>query len=663
LKKKNLSVCLVVKNEEKYLTRCLNSIKDIADEIVIIDTGSTDKSLEIARQFTDKVYIIKWHDDFSKARNFALGKATGEWILFLDGDEELTPESIEPLRQRINRTNWEGCLIKVLNRYNSGSGIELAPDVIFRLFRNKKEYRYAGAIHEQICDNILAVNPSSKIDIAEDICLLHYGYMPEEITAKNKSERNTNLLLKAVKKNPDSLLNRFHLGVEYFRSNQLNKALEEFLYVLDKVDLLAVYVPKLMRYITKCHYLSGNLQETLRFIDEVWIKAFKDQGDLYYLRGLTCRDLGRHLDAYYSFKQCLSLPPQPAHYANLYYQYKDKIFLQLGDIAEYYMNRETALEYYIKTLKENPKASQALGKIISILNPRKNPNYTANALNSIFDLSDPGIQLDLGYIFFRETAYELAAQYIDKAAAQMQIPVDAQLIRGLSRLRTKQIPTAVQELDKIPPGCSAYISAQGNLFLYYWINKLYDEAAKCLENIKKSNINSPLAEVLEILFDDQPVTMDDFNNGLQQLYPEVVEILERLIEFGDMDSFNQAWNCFEGLFENRPARLLADLYYKNGFYDMAEIEYRSIIKQASVTPELYYLLGKTYWALKDLANAEKYYREAIDLGHSSPLANWEMARIYQEMAIQTLREGIAEYPDNQEIMGILKEIESNLIEV
>lgn len=663
MKTKKLSVCLVVKNEEKYLSRCLLSVKDVADEIVLVDTGSDDTTVEIARQFTDKVFNFKWRDDFSKARNFALDKTAGDWVLFLDGDEELDPQCITALREKIEQGDAEGYLVKVLNYYESGNEVLTAPDVIFRLFRNRKAYRYSGAIHEQICDNIIVLNPAAKISIAEDITIIHYGYLQEEVNSKNKAERNTRLLEKAIQKNPDNLLDRFHLGVEYFRVSQLDKALQEFLYVYDKADLQAAYAPKLMRYITTCKYLLGNLPEALLFIDEVWLKAFRDHGDLYYLRGIVCKDLGRHAEAYESFKKCLSLPPQPAHYANLYCQYKYKINCELGALAEYFTDKETALGYYMEALRENPRLVDTLARIISILNPKDHPEYTMTALNTVFDLSDPGIKLDLGHIFFREGAYRLAIQCFDAAMAQTQVAPVMHLIKGLGLMRTKQYLPAIRELNLIQPEEEFYVTAQGNLLLYYWLYGHTKKAAGCLKNIKQAGTNPAMVEVLDGLRKGRKITDNELKCSFAEAYPIVSEIFERLIEIGELTKFNEAWQCFAGLFAARPARLLGDLFYKYKFYQQAEAEYRQIIGQDSVDPEIFYCLGKTCWALGSLPEAEKHLCAAIDRGYKSPRVAREAARLYQDLAVKTLEEGLARYPGNKEMLNILERIKDNLIEV
>ncbi|MGE5405050.1 MAG: glycosyltransferase family 2 protein, partial [Candidatus Saccharibacteria bacterium] len=185
-----LSICLVVKNEERFLQSCLNSIAGIADEIIIVDTGSTDRTIEIAKQYTDEVFFLEWNDDFSDARNFGLERASGEWIFVIDGDEELDPSTAQNLKIRMNQEDAEGFLVKVINYYNAGDQVQTVTDVIFRLFRNRLEYRYSGAIHEQISENIQKVNPHANFYIAEDICLIHYGYLNETLNAKNKTQRN-----------------------------------------------------------------------------------------------------------------------------------------------------------------------------------------------------------------------------------------------------------------------------------------------------------------------------------------------------------------------------------------------------------------------------------------------------------------------------------------
>lgn len=97
-----LSLCLIAKNEEKALPQCLNSVKDVVEEMVVLDTGSCDRTVEIARQFGAKVHHFTWCNDFSAARNEALKYVSGDWVLVLDADEILVPEIVPDLQQATN---------------------------------------------------------------------------------------------------------------------------------------------------------------------------------------------------------------------------------------------------------------------------------------------------------------------------------------------------------------------------------------------------------------------------------------------------------------------------------------------------------------------------------------------------------------------------------
>ena len=99
---KTISLCMIVKDEEKVLDTCLNSIHDLVDEIIIVDTGSTDKTKEIAQKYTDKIYDFKWVDDFAKARNYSFSKATKDYIMWLDADDYL-PEEEKPKFKKLKK--------------------------------------------------------------------------------------------------------------------------------------------------------------------------------------------------------------------------------------------------------------------------------------------------------------------------------------------------------------------------------------------------------------------------------------------------------------------------------------------------------------------------------------------------------------------------------
>lgn len=146
-----ISLCMIVKNEEKVLGRCLESIKDIVDEIIIIDTGSTDKTKEIARQYTDKVYDFKWTQDFSQARNYSFSKATKEYQMWLDADDIITEENKEKILKL--KEDLDSNIDIVTFKYNTHFDKDNNPILTStrgRLFKREKNYLWNDPIHEYI---------------------------------------------------------------------------------------------------------------------------------------------------------------------------------------------------------------------------------------------------------------------------------------------------------------------------------------------------------------------------------------------------------------------------------------------------------------------------------------------------------------------------------
>ena len=184
-----LSLCMIVKNEEKHLARCLSSVKDVADEIIMVDTGSTDKTVEIAELFGVKIFHFKWVNDFSAARNFALSKCTGDWILYLDADEELSPDSIEEVKKyKLHKRAGVNCTVKSLGSVSTNESVMKYP----RLFANVSGVEFVGKVHEQIIDSLR----KNKIPLVEsDIEIIHHGYAIDKEGLQKKKERNLSLLL------------------------------------------------------------------------------------------------------------------------------------------------------------------------------------------------------------------------------------------------------------------------------------------------------------------------------------------------------------------------------------------------------------------------------------------------------------------------------------
>ena len=147
--RQTLSLCMIVRDEENFLEQCLDSVKDFVDEIVIVDTGSKDKTKEIAKRFTGKVYDFEWCDDFSKAKNEALKHAAKDWILSLDADETINEGDFEKIRQAIT-SDAKAFRLNIVNLTKKGNKVFK----LIRLFRNNEGFCFKNRVHELVDDSV-----------------------------------------------------------------------------------------------------------------------------------------------------------------------------------------------------------------------------------------------------------------------------------------------------------------------------------------------------------------------------------------------------------------------------------------------------------------------------------------------------------------------------
>lgn len=253
-----LSQCMIVKNEEKNLRRALSWGKDIMWEQIVVDTGSTDRTVEIARQMGAKVFHFQWIDDFSAAKNYAIAQAQGDWILFLDADEYFTPKDTQKILPLLHRLDSSACdavaasWIQVNSsedvvqgqaagkmdwlstvRGDGTSAFSLA-GIQIRIFRNRPGLCYQGRIHEKL---YLEHSLPSCMDATKELAILHTGYSPEELKEKNKVERNIALVKKELETSPHNYQLLTYLGDSFYQ--QKNYEESAFWY-----EQAVLYLPK-----------------------------------------------------------------------------------------------------------------------------------------------------------------------------------------------------------------------------------------------------------------------------------------------------------------------------------------------------------------------------------------------------------------------------------
>lgn len=204
---KEISLCIITKNNESTIRNCLNSVKNLVSEIILADTGSADNTKNIAREFTDKIYDFKWNNNFSEAKNFALEKASKEWILVLDADEVISEKDFEKIRNLTENNEYLGFAFTQRNYTNdigsfnwvsskgdnyseSKTAFGYSPTKMIRFFKNIPEIRFAGIVHDSVEKSLIKAGKFAEIDIP----IHHFGLL-------NRGKERIEFYLDLEKKN------------------------------------------------------------------------------------------------------------------------------------------------------------------------------------------------------------------------------------------------------------------------------------------------------------------------------------------------------------------------------------------------------------------------------------------------------------------------------
>ena len=280
-----LALCMIVKNEEQMLPDCLESVKNVVDEIIIVDTGSTDNTIEIAKKYGAKIYNFDWINDFSAARNESIKYSTSNWILYLDADERLTPQSQNTIRVLLQTASEDvgayHITIESDHRQLDGSP-EKHRGAYPRLFRNLgyPNIKFMGRVHEQISPSIIAMG---KLTLASDLVIEHLGYNMSEEVMNKKVDRNYKLLLEHIKEEPTNGYAWFQLGQTLGRMELLKEAEDATRFAIKCGDLKGAVLASATASLSQFCGRKKDFSDALYWADET-LKIVPNQ-----LYGLSLR--------------------------------------------------------------------------------------------------------------------------------------------------------------------------------------------------------------------------------------------------------------------------------------------------------------------------------------------------------------------------------------
>lgn len=343
-----ISVCIIAKNEEKNIERCLSSLVPYGFEIVLVDTGSTDRTKELASKYTDKIYDFVWCDDFSAARNFSLQIATNNWIFMLDCDEWIESIDLEELDYFRKHLSHAAGSVTRLNLTGTPENPAMITDQTERFF-SKKLYQYTGIIHEQL---------TPKYEKSFETFLLnatigHDGYLMSEADRLKKAERNISLLNKQLSERPDDPYTLYQLGKGYEIINDAETACKYFEQAIrPNLDPELAYVQALIVSYGEALLTLGQKEKALS-LENIY-EQFATTADFVYLMGIIYLENKNYEKALEQFEKALTYPTARKIGANSFLSY-----YEIGRILSMISEWDMARSYFEKCGDYQP-ALQAL---------------------------------------------------------------------------------------------------------------------------------------------------------------------------------------------------------------------------------------------------------------------------------------------------------------
>ncbi|OPH61212.1 hypothetical protein BC351_14800 [Paenibacillus ferrarius] len=488
----DLSLCMIVKNEELHLDRCLSSVQGIVSEIIIADTGSTDLSLSIAKRYGAHLIHLPWENDFAKSRNVALREASCSWILVLDADEELDewkPDEILPLLQD---ENVNGYYLQIVNFLNDLPEREFVSDAACRLFRNDRRIQFRGKVHEDVSHSIIELSNAS-IPFSS-LRINHFGYMEREIVRKEKNSRNFNIIAQALIEQPEDPMLNYALGTEYYQTECYEQALTLFIPLIKKLPNNTGYLSDLYMKTAYALHMTQQLDEAERLLDQ-GISLFPDFSDLHEAKAFLLMEQLDNSKAYEALQLALKSGDTSYKYTSTSGSGTYRTHTLAGYLCEKLWFFQEALEHYFQAMTLKPSYFQAWSKCISLCLLSGQTQRLAEHLKKNVSLLTPRHIALLTPAFLNARCLECLEPMLAVALPDGQALLLRSIYIWLLNDRSEAVRTLNQlhmnnDSDPLP-------------LSYLWAIALAQSdgitARKVLEVTSANNLLSPLVEIQELL--------------------------------------------------------------------------------------------------------------------------------------------------------------------
>lgn len=482
-----LSICMMVKDEEENIRRCLDSLsplmKSIPSELIIVDTGSKDQTVEIAKKYTDKIYYHQWNNNFSEMRNISIGYAKGEWIFIIDADEEVSQtKGICSFINKKKKSNITAGAVKLINvkqnDKNKFATVLLSP----RLFLNNGKFKYEGIVH-----NIPVVEGFSE-EINSTI--YHYGYNSNDPELMEKKfKRTSSLLIQELVKNPNNIYYRYQLSVTYHMHHDVAKALIEAKIAYDLIQKSDEDMRKyayVYLQLEKCYLMNEYYEETIKIADET-LALEPEYFDAYFFKAHALLLLGKDregIDSYLNYLSLIKRYDQLSIRLNLKIQTSSNSQESLHEayhnmaVTYYKLNDyDMALEYASKIIKDrtddNSYAIRILPLYIEV-------SYKLSKYELIINLINKIESINIQELCYKNTEKLISIDNIESIKAFAKLKNSYGMLNALRYENSIGNITSIQILNQLIKETNFNTCLEGYYELLYYAMKASQEITHLL---------------------------------------------------------------------------------------------------------------------------------------------------------------------------------------
>lgn len=346
-----ISVCVIARNEDNHIEECLKRLRPCKFEVIVVDTGSVDRTMELAAKYTDKVFQFEWCSDFSAARNYSIKKASNDWILVIDCDEYLENVNLLNVSKICKENPDKVGYISRNNPYIIQGVKSVMTERIGRFF-NRNYCHYEGSIHERV----LHLDGSEPETFELPLTIYHEGYVSES-DKRTKATRNLEMLLHDLDENGENAYRYYQLGRNYVSLNDVRKAAAYYEKgLMMDVDPTDSFVQSMMESYGYCLLELEENEKELELIDKYY-SSYSHRADFVYLAGMICVKRGLHERALEEFNKATTISVYNRNGVNSY-----RAYYQIASIYEKEGQTDKAMEMYSKCGEFGP-AKQKLAEL------------------------------------------------------------------------------------------------------------------------------------------------------------------------------------------------------------------------------------------------------------------------------------------------------------